>query len=86
MISAFAIGNHEFMVDNWIHHDARSNFQYNATGITPAMVVAMPGIGSQYAGAAYDSDGNWLDGSHTYKLTIPPNPRYSILRKPLLGV
>jgi len=72
--SAFAIGNHEFMVDNWLHHDARSMFHYNATGITPAMAIAMPGIGSQYAAATYDSDGNWLDGSHTYKLTLPPNP------------
>ena len=72
--SAFAVGNHEFLVDNWLHHDARSMFHYNATGITPAMAVAMPGIGSQYAAAACDSEGNWLDGSHTYKLTLPPNP------------
>ena len=72
--SAFAIGNHEFMADNWLHHDMRSNFFYIATGITPAMAVAMPGVGSQYTGAAQDSNGNWLDGAHTYKLTIPPNP------------
>ena len=72
--SAFAVGSHIFQVDNWLHHDARSMFHYNATGITPAMAVAMPGIGSQYAAAACDSEGNWLDGSHTYKLTLPPNP------------
>lgn len=72
--SAFAVGSHVFQVDNWLHHDARSMFHYNATGITPAMAVAMPGIGSQYAAAACDSEGNWLDGSHTYKLTLPPDP------------
>jgi len=44
--SAFAIGNHEFLVDNWLNHDARTQFMYNATGITPAMAIAMPGIGS----------------------------------------
>lgn len=72
--SAFAVGSHIFQVDNWLHRDARSMFHYNATGITPAMAVAMPGVGSQYAAAAHDSDGNWLDGSHTYQLTLPPNP------------
>jgi len=72
--SAFAVGSHIFQVENWLHRDARSMFHYNATGITPAMAVAMPGIGSQYAAAACDSDSNWLDGSHTYKLTLPPNP------------
>jgi hypothetical protein len=72
--SAFAIGNHEFMSkEGWLHRDARTMFMYNAIGITPAMAVAMPGIGSQYAAAAKDSKGNWLDGSKTYKLTLPPN-------------
>jgi hypothetical protein len=72
--SAFALGNHEFMSeDGWLHRDARSMFMYNAIGITPAMAVAMPGVGSQYAAAARDSEGNWLDGSKTYKLTLPPN-------------
>lgn len=72
--SAFAIGSHEFKKDNWVHHDARSVFHYNAIGITPAMVVAMPGIGSQYAAAAQDAQGNWLDGAHAYRLTMPPDP------------
>jgi len=69
-----SVGNHTFQVDNWVHHDARSMFHYNATGITPAMAIAMPGVGSQYAAASCDADGEWLDGSHTYKLTLPPNP------------
>ena len=71
--SPFAIGNHEFMAeDGWLNLDARVQFMYNAIGITPAMAVAMPGIGSAYAGAFRDADGAYLDGSKTYKLTVPP--------------
>ena len=70
----FAIGNHEFMTgDGWLHRDARTIFMYNAIGITPAMAVAMPGIGSQYAAAARDAKGEYLNGSRTYKLTLPAN-------------
>ena len=46
---------------------------YNAAAITPAMSVAMVGMGSQYAAAIRDANGNYLDGSKTYKLTLPPN-------------
>lgn len=73
--SAFAIGNHEFLAEEgWLHLDARTQFMYNAIGITPAMAVAMPGIGSAYAAACSDADGQYLDGSKTYRLTLPPNP------------
>ena len=72
--SAFAIGSHEFLSkDGWEHRDARSMFMYNATGITPAMVIAMVGVGSQYAAAVRDDNGNYLKGSNTYKLTLPAN-------------
>jgi len=69
----FAIGNHEFISGDWLHRDARTVFMYNAIGITPAMAVAMPGIGSQYAAAARDANGDYLDGAKTYRLTLPPN-------------
>jgi len=72
--SAFAIGNHEFIAyEGWLHRDARTMFMYNATGITPAMAIAMVGVGSQYAAAAKDESGAYLDGSKTYKLTLPAN-------------
>ena len=48
-------------------------FHYYATGITPAMALKMVGIGSQYAAATTDSEGKPLDGSKTYKITLPPN-------------
>jgi hypothetical protein len=46
---------------------------YYATGITPAMCMRLTDIGSQYLGAFVDSKGEYLDGSKTYKLTLPPN-------------
>jgi len=70
----FTIGNHEFMTkDGWLNRDARTQFMYNAIGITPAMAVAMPGVGSQYAAACRDAEGEYLDGSKAYKLRLPPD-------------
>jgi len=48
-------------------------FFYIATVNTPAMVTKMVGLGSQYAGAMRDPDGNPFDGGKSYKLTIPAN-------------
>jgi len=53
--------------------DARTMFFYIATVNTPAMVMKMVGLGSQYAGAMLDSQGNAFDGAKTYKLNIPAN-------------
>jgi len=53
--------------------DARTLFFYGATVNTPAMAVKMVGKGSQYAYNARDKEGNYLDGSKTYKLNIPAN-------------
>ena len=39
--------------------------------VTPAMALEMVGIGSQYAIAAVDADGNYPDGSKTYSITLP---------------
>lgn len=54
--------------------DARALFFYHATLNTPAMVLKMVGLGSQYASASTDSNGDYLDGSKNYKLNIPANP------------
>jgi hypothetical protein len=53
--------------------DARTRFFYVATVNTPAMALKMIGAGSQYAFGTFDKDGNFLDGSKTYKLHIPAN-------------
>ena len=44
-----------------------------ATGITPAMIMRLTGIGSQYLGAFVDTKGEYFDGSKTYKMNLPPN-------------
>ena len=51
--------------------DARSNFFYAVTGITPAMAMRLPGIGSTYLWTMVDTDKNHFDGAKTYKVTLP---------------
>lgn len=69
----FVGGSHEFVVDGVRLLDARSYFFFYATGITPAMTMEMVGKGSQYAVTYKDGGGNVLDGSKSYKMTLPPN-------------
>src|SRR5208282_563281 len=53
--------------------NARTAMFFYATGITPAMIMRLTDIGSQYLGAFVDSKGAYLDGGKTYKVTLPPN-------------
>lgn len=50
---------------------SRTSFFYVATGITPAMVMRLTGIGSQYLMVNVDAKGNPFDGSKTYKVDLP---------------
>ncbi|WP_373502461.1 DUF1254 domain-containing protein [Aestuariivirga sp.] len=70
-LNPFVGGSYLFMSGAELMLDVRSTFFYYATGITPAMADAKPGTGSAYAGAFRDSKGNYLDGSKTYKVTLP---------------
>lgn len=70
--SAFVGGSHEFLSKGARLLDARTLFHYAATVITPAMAAASVGVGSQYAYTAEDSHHEWLDGSRTYRLRLPP--------------
>jgi hypothetical protein len=69
----FIGGSHEFLADGARLLDARAYFHYYATGITPAMSKAHVGVGSQYAVAYLDADGEPLDGSRTYCVHLPPD-------------
>jgi hypothetical protein len=62
-----------FEVDGARNLDARTNFFYAYTGVSPAMAETMPGKGSDYAIAFLDSKKQALDGAKTYKLHLPPN-------------
>ena len=68
------IGNSStFDPEGYFNLEARTTFHFTADGITPAMAMQMPeGQGSRYQTTYKDSDGNYLDGSKTYKLTMPP--------------
>lgn len=62
----FVGGSSEFIGNNIRLLDARTVFFYMATCTTPAMSEKMVGEGSQYAGATFDADSNYLDGSKNY--------------------
>jgi len=54
-------------------HNARIAFFYSYTGVTPAMCMRLTGIGSQYVFATRDARGDYLDGSRSYRITLPPD-------------
>src|SRR5262249_15326392 len=52
--------------------NARTSMFYVATGITPAMVMRLPNIGSGYLVKQTDTSGAYVDGGKTYRVTLPP--------------
>ncbi len=69
--TAFVGNSHRFVRRGTRLLDARTTFFYLATMTTPAMVNAKVGVGSQYALAATDAEGRYLDGARQYTLTLP---------------
>ncbi len=51
--------------------NARTNFFYGVTGITPGMAMRLPGVGSQYVWTTLDANKQYFDGTKTYKVTLP---------------
>ncbi|MEZ5276115.1 MAG: DUF1254 domain-containing protein [Opitutaceae bacterium] len=65
-------GSYEFLLEPGVRNlEGRVLFHYYATGITPAMAMKMVGVGSQYAAATTDAEGNPLDGSKNYRIRLP---------------
>jgi hypothetical protein len=54
--------------------DERAAWFYEAVVVSKAMLSETPGVGQRYIAAYRDADGEWLDGSNTYKLHVPANP------------
>ncbi|MGR2751822.1 DUF1254 domain-containing protein [Agromyces arachidis] len=52
--------------------DGLSLVGWFATGSSIAMVTPPPGKGSAYMWTFHGADGEWLDGSRTYELRLPP--------------
>ena len=69
--TAFVGGNHEFLSEHGRLIDARTLFHYMATGVTPAMVAAVPGKGSQYALAKAIQRARHRQGSKPEMLDCP---------------
>lgn len=73
----FPGGSYEFLRDEGAGGrdlDSRTEFFYFATVNTPAMTWKLIGKGSQYAWGVLDKNGDYLDGSKNYKLTLPADP------------
>ena len=73
----FVGGSYEFLKDGGMggrNLDARAQYFYFATVNTPAIVWKLIGKGSQYAWGYLDANGDYLDGSKTYKLNLPKDP------------
>jgi hypothetical protein len=66
-------GGHLFMRSGARLLDARTAFHYGFSVVTPSMLAHAPGAGQQYAVAAVDSGGEWLDGGKLYRLQLPAN-------------
>lgn len=70
--SPLASGSHEFLDKNGARAlDDRIGFHFFATGITPFMVTPKVGSGSVYEIGSMDNNGDMLDGSKTYTVTLP---------------
>lgn len=70
----FVGGSYEFLRNGARLLDARAQFHYLATVITPAMAHAQVGAGSAYAYTVQDANGEVLDGAKTYRLHVDPDP------------
>ena len=51
--------------------DERASWFYEAVGVSEGMMCRTVNAGQCYLESQKDSKGKWLDGSNTYKLTVP---------------
>jgi hypothetical protein len=66
-------GDPGFASDGVVDLDARTLYCFATQGVSPAMSLKMIGVGSQYAMAARDAAGCYLDGGKSYRLHLPPD-------------
>jgi hypothetical protein len=62
-----------FETESYFDVDASVTFSHQALFTAEGMVQKMVGKGSQYLAAYKDGDGNWLDGSESYRLHVDPD-------------
>lgn len=60
--------------ETFLDIDQRAAYYQIAFSSAPAMVMRTIGAGSKYPNTVRDANGDFLNGSNTYKLHLPPNP------------
>jgi hypothetical protein len=68
---AWAGATADWMQDSYLDVDQRASFFQYAYSSAPAMVMRTINAGSKYPVTSRDADGNFLNGSHNYKLRLP---------------
>src|SRR5262245_19135211 len=63
----------EWLQSNYLDVNQRAGFFQIAFSSAPAMVMHTLGAGSKYPTTSRDANGEFLNGSNTYKLRLPPN-------------
>ncbi|WP_248447911.1 DUF1254 domain-containing protein [Sinorhizobium meliloti] len=72
--NVWASGTSEWLQDSYLDVDQRAGYFQVAYSSAPAMVMRTLGAGSKYPVAYRDAAGEFLSGSSTYRLHLPPNP------------
>lgn len=58
----------------YVDVDAKAHMYINHYSISTGMISSIVGLGAKYGGSYKDSEGNFLKGENTYKITFPANP------------
>jgi len=72
--NAWAGVTSEWLQDGYLDVNQRATYFQVAYSSAPAMVMRTLGAGSKYPVAYRDAKGEFLDGSNTYKVHLPPHP------------
>ena len=72
--NAWAGATSEWLQDSYLDFIQRSTYFQVAYSSAPAMVMRTIDAGSKYPFTFRDADGEFMHGSQTYKLHLPPNP------------
>jgi hypothetical protein len=71
---AWAGATAEWMQESYLDVNTRTRFFQYAYSSAPAMVMNTTGAGSKYPYTIRDAKGEFLNGSNSYRLRLPPNP------------
>lgn len=72
--NTWASGTAEWLQQSYLDVDQRASYFQVAYSSAPAMVMRTIGAGSKYPFTTQDGNGDFLNGSSTYKLHLPPDP------------